>query len=68
MLIQKGISKDLIEEIYEEEIEPDDTAIIRAIQKKTKDVDALSYEEKQKIAASLYRKGFASDEIRKYLF
>ena len=27
----------------------------------------LSYEEKQKIAAKLYRKGFASDKIRKYL-
>lgn len=34
---------------------------------KGRDMEELSYEEKQKIAAKLYRKGFGTGSIRRYL-
>jgi regulatory protein len=76
MLKQKGISEEEIQaamtENYKNEdgIPQEEIAICKFLQKchvDEKTVYELSFEEKQKIAAKLYRKGFASDKIRKML-
>lgn len=64
-LVKRGISKEIIEEAVKEV--SDETAIKRAIRKKTDDIEGLSFEKKQKIAAYLYRKGFKSEDIKKSL-
>ena len=73
-LIQKGINKDLLEEIIaiEYDVDTNDTdpeilAINKAILKKHKDIVILSFDEKQKLMASLYRKGFDLDKIHSCL-
>ncbi|BCJ95103.1 hypothetical protein acsn021_26720 [Anaerocolumna cellulosilytica] len=66
-LSQKGIAKEDIEQAFADEYDEEDTAIKTAIAKKCRNLDILTYEEKQKIAASLYRKGFKMDLIQKYL-
>lgn len=72
-LLHKGISKDVIDKLmYDEYIEDDMaddelTAIRRAIAKKTSDVEQLDFTQKQKLIASLYRKGFDLDKIKKIL-
>jgi regulatory protein len=69
-LQQKGISKDIIQIVFEVEYEAEDmedaeiTAIRKAIAKKTRDPQGLSAEEKQKLIASLYRKGFDLSKIK----
>lgn len=65
-LKNKGISKYIIETAFAE-FDNDDSAIIKAIRKKTANIDLMSKEEKQKLAASLYRKGFESEDIKKYI-
>lgn len=76
MLMQKGISEEEIDSAMEENYKNDDNipqeevAIRKYLQKFHVDEDSfydLSFEEKQKIAAKLYRKGFASEKIRKIL-
>ena len=76
MLKQKGISEEEIDSAMEENYKNDDNipqeevAIRKYLQKFHVDEDSfydLSFEEKQKIAAKLYRKGFASEKIRKIL-
>ena len=76
MLKQKGISEEEIELAMEENyknedgISQEEVAIARQLQKfhvTEEFIEELSYEENQKIAAKLYRKGFASDKIRKML-
>lgn len=76
LLKQKGISEDEIdlalEENYKNEdgISQEEIAIRRNLNKYHVDEAALeemSYEEKQKVAAKLYRKGFEQDKIRKLL-
>jgi len=70
---QKGIKKDIIDRVlsleYEnEELEdPELLAIKKAIEKKHIDPSNLSKEEKQKVLASLYRKGFEIDKIIRIL-
>jgi regulatory protein len=73
-LLQKGISKDLTERILEEEYEQDEigedvemTALRKAIAKKTKSVENLSLDDKRKLMAALYRKGFDVGKIKKAL-
>jgi regulatory protein len=66
-LIQKGIEKDLIDTAFEEEYNDEDQAIQKAITKKCKNIDELTFEEKMKLSAYLYRKGFQVDIIKKYL-
>jgi regulatory protein len=69
-LQQKGISKDIVHAVMEAEYEAVDTedaemvAIRKAISKKTKDPENLSMQEKQKLIASLYRKGFDLSKIK----
>lgn len=76
LLKQKGISEEEIDSAMEENYKNDDNipqeevAIRKYLQKFHVDEDSfydLSFEEKQKIAAKLYRKGFASEKIRKIL-
>jgi len=66
-LSQKGIAKEDIEQAFADEYDEEDGAIKKAIAKKCRDISILTYEEKQKLAASLYRKGFKMDIIQKYL-
>lgn len=72
-LSRKGISKEILESIFENEYQEDEsedpeiTAIKKIITKKNIDTKNLSWEEKQKLVASLYRKGFALDKINHIL-
>lgn len=73
-LLQKGIPRELINHIFEnefndnEEIDYELNAIKKAIAKKTtKGNEELTYEEKQKLMASLYRKGFDPEKIKRVL-
>lgn len=67
-LQQKGLSKEQIRKQLEREEFNDEEAIQKAIRKKVGTQTELSYEETQKVAAYLYRKGFREDDIRKYLW
>ncbi|MEG1991909.1 MAG: regulatory protein RecX [Acetivibrio sp.] len=66
-LKQKGVDSELIEENFQEQKVSDAMAIQKAISKKTKDVESLTYPEKQKIASYLFRKGFQEGDIRQQL-
>jgi regulatory protein len=72
-LLQKGLDRDIIDhaflEEYGEEEEEDSElkAIRKAIAKKTSLPEDLSYEDKQKLIASLYRKGFEISKIKRIL-
>lgn len=72
-LIHKGVAKDIIasalEEAYEEEDREDAElmAIRKAVFKKIKNIEELGPEEKQKLTASLYRKGFELSKINQVL-
>lgn len=71
-LIQKGVDSSIIEQVFdevynEEQEDAELNAIRKAIAKKTKSIESLEYDEKQKLIASLYRKGFEIGKIRKVL-
>ena len=72
-LLQKGLDKWVIDEVleaeYSEDAEEDAEllAIKKAITKKTKTPQLLTFEEKQKLIASLFRKGFDINKIKKVL-
>lgn len=71
-LMQKGISSEIIsrllEEAYmEEENDPELLLCVNLLQKKHYDPHTVTYEEKQKMMAFLYRKGFSNDIITKAL-
>lgn len=70
-LYRKGIGRDLIRAVYEEDLEeelPDETALMeKLLKKKNYDRDNADYQEKQKMGAFLYRKGFSLDKIEKIL-
>ena len=66
-LQQKGISGTDIQEALSSEYESEEEAIQREISKKFSDVKSLTREERQKIAAKLYRKGYGMDLIRHYM-
>ena len=68
-LLKKGIDKELFEQVWEETIGDEqkdiETAQILKLLEKKKYCDATAtYEERQKIFAFLYRKGFKMDAIR----
>ncbi|MBP3568544.1 MAG: RecX family transcriptional regulator [Lachnospiraceae bacterium] len=76
LLKQKGISEEEIELAMEENYKNEDgiaqeeLAIQRNLNKyhiNEAMLEEMTYEEKQKIAARLYRKGFGQDKIRKML-
>ena len=71
-LFKKGISKDLIRAVYEEDLceekLPDETILIEKwFEKKNYNKETASYQERQKMGAFLYRKGFSLDNIEKSL-
>lgn len=68
-LMQKGISKEVIEEAFEETVgdnamDLEQKQILALLKKKNFDPKEAPFEEKQKIFAYLYRKGFQIDAIR----
>lgn len=68
-LIQKGITKEIVEEVWEENVQEEgidleQKQILSWMKKKNFDPEKASYEEKQKFSAFLYRKGFQIDAIR----
>ena len=76
LLRNKGIGDEEIDLAFRENYRNEDgtsqeeVAIRRQIQKmhvESEQIEGLSYEEKQKIAAKLFRKGFEADKIRKIL-
>ncbi len=73
-LVQKGAEKELIDRMmrleYEESEDNQDAELIaiqKAIAKKTKNTKELNFEEKQKLLASLYHKGFSIEKIKREL-
>lgn len=69
-LARKGVAKDYIALAFEDESSDDSTAIEKAIRKKIgllENLEELPIERKQKLAAFLYRKGFASEIINRYI-
>ncbi len=69
-LMQKGISADIVDRVlsaaYEDENEdPEIQLCAKLLKKKHYDSENMSYEEKQKIMAFLYRKGFSGDVIHR---
>jgi len=70
LLKQKGIDEEDISSAMEENYIEEDEAIQRYLRKFHIEEEALiemTYEEKQKVAVKLYRKGFEQDKIRKML-
>lgn len=70
-LISKGIDRQIINQVMKdeytiEEEDPEQIALRKAIAKKTSDPTCLSWEDKQKIIASLYRKGYDIEKIKQY--
>ncbi len=66
-LIQKGIEKMNIDQAFCEEYEDENFALQKAMTKKNKNINDMTEEEKVKLTASLYRKGFSLDLIKKYI-
>lgn len=63
-LLIKGISKNIIDQLYEISDYDETEAIIKHIKKKKIDLTAVSKIEIQKLYTSLLRKGFSSEKIR----
>ena len=71
-LLRKGIRKELITAVYEEDLSeeklPDEIPLMEKwLEKKKYDKEHATYQEKQKMGAFLYRKGFSLDNIEKIL-
>lgn len=75
-LKQKGISKEIIDQVFKEEYVNDEfneaedaelIAIKRNVAKRTKSPENLTPDEKKKLIASLYRKGFNIDKIKRVI-
>lgn len=69
-LQKRGVKQEDIAQAFDDEWEGEDAALQLALKKRLgedMDVSGLGYQEKQKIAAALYRKGFARGGICKAL-
>ena len=66
-LYQKHVPEEYIDLALESICENDDLALQTALRKITKGETEFSYEEKQKIAGKLYRKGFRLGDIKRVL-
>ncbi len=64
-LLQRGISKETIDAQLEGSDFDESELIIKLMKKRCKEPEQLSYEDKQKLFAYLYRKGFSFDKIGK---
>lgn len=66
-LIRKGIDKESIRFVLEQSEVNDEEALKKAIKKKVKNWEGMTYQEKSKVFSYLYGKGFKQEDIRKYL-
>lgn len=66
-LYQRHVPEEYIDLALESICENDDVALQEALRKITKGETEYSYEEKQKIAGRLYRKGFRLGDIKRVL-
>lgn len=68
-LISKGIEKEIIDQYMEEEFDSDDEeeAIKKLIYKKTSNPSELDLEKKQKLVASICRKGFSYEKVKRII-
>ena len=66
-LYQRHVPEEYIDLALESICENDDLALQTALRKITKGETEFSYEEKQKIAGKLYRKGFRLGDIKRVL-
>lgn len=66
-LYQRHVPEEYIDLALESICENDDVALQEALRKITKGKTEYSYEEKQKIAGKLYRKGFRLGDIKRVL-
>ena len=66
-LYQRHVPEEYIDLAIEDVCENDDAALQTALRKLTHGETEFSYEEKQKIAGKLYRKGFRLGDIKKVL-
>jgi len=71
-LYRKGISRELVQAVYEEDLRdeklPDEISLMEKwLEKKNYKKEGADYREKQKMGAFLYRKGFSLDNIEKIL-
>ena len=66
-LYQRHVPEEYIDLALESICENDDLALQEALRKITKGETEYSYEEKQKIAGKLYRKGFRLGDIKRVL-
>ena len=66
-LYQRHVPEEYIDLALESICENDDIALKEALRKITKGETEFSYEEKQKIAGKLYRKGFRLGDIKRVL-
>ena len=66
-LYQRHVPEEYIDLALESICENDDVALQEALRKITRGETEFSYEEKQKIAGKLYRKGFRLGDIKRVL-
>lgn len=66
-LLVKGVSQEDIEQALQDEYKSEETAIKNAIKKKRRNDEEFSKEDKQKLASSLFNRGFDLEIIRKKL-
>ena len=69
----KGLAKELILECYDEIVgdrkkELEEEQILKILRKKNYDPEQWTYEEKQRLMASLYRKGFSPELIHVHFY
>ncbi|MEG0368684.1 MAG: regulatory protein RecX [Hungatella sp.] len=66
-LQQKGLPRELVESLLQASPVDEETQIIRFLQKKDYDMEHTNQKDRSKLVASLARKGFAFDTIRKVM-
>ena len=72
-LMSKGLTKELILECFDEIVgdrkkELEEEQILKILRKKNYDPEQWTFEEKQRLMASLYRKGFSSELIHVHFY
>ena len=72
-LMSKGLSKELVLECFDEIVgdrkkELEEEQILKILRKKNYDPEQWTYKEKQRLMASLYRKGFSSELIHVHFY
>lgn len=66
-LMQKGISKDLIDDYFETHVYTDEVSFSRLFEKYIKNKDLSDYRVRQKVFRYFYGKGFSSSLIESYI-